>query len=198
MSGGFASVLSEGQPAQLDLGQAVVRCRVVGFTGPEVVLELGGEVPEEALGPGAVTFLVIEAQGRLHALKAKLRHGSAESEMVVTLLDSFGQRRLFSRAPLVLPAHLRPAGDDGDPWTTFTRDISAGGLRVARQSSYREADEHEVVVGLVQAAHEIRARASLVRATDTDVSLSFSEIGSDDRLLLAQLTFAYHRRGAVR
>lgn len=197
MSSGFASVLSEGQPAQLDLGEEVVRCRVVGFTGPDVVLELGSELPEEALGPGSVTFLVIEAEGRLHALKAQLRHGSAETEMIVTLLDSFGQRRLFSRAPLVLPAHLRPAGDAGDPWTTFTRDISAGGLRVARQSSYREADEHEVVIGLVQAGHEIRARASLVRATDSDVSLSFTEIAAEDRLLLAQLSFAYHRRRAV-
>jgi c-di-GMP-binding flagellar brake protein YcgR len=118
--------------------------------------------------------------------------------MVVTLLDSFGQRRLFSRAPLVLPAHLRPAGDGGDHWTTFTRDISAGGLRVARQSSYREAQEHEVVIGLVQASHEISARAQAVRVTGTDVSLSFTEIAPEDRLLLAQLTFAYHRRSAVR
>ena len=54
------------------------------------------------------------------------------------------------------------------------------------------------MIGLVQAGHEIRARAGLVRATDTDVSLSFTEIASEDRLLLAQLTFAYHRRGAVR
>src|SRR5204862_6644163 len=113
MATGFASVLSEGQPAQLDLGGEVVRCRVVGFTGPEVVLEIRGELPEEPLGPGSVTFLIIEAQGRLHALKAQLRHGSAETEMIVSLLDSFGQRRLFSRAPLVLPAHLRPAGDSG-------------------------------------------------------------------------------------
>ena len=198
MATGFASVLSEGQPAQLDLGEEVVGCRVVGFTGPEVVLELKGELPEEALGPGSVTFLVIEAQGRLHALKAKLRHGSAESEMVVTLLDSFGQRRLFSRAPLVLPAHLRPAGDSGDPWTTFTRDISAGGLRVARQSTYRPATVHEIVLGLVQAQHEIKAQAQVVRETDKDLSLSFTQIAPEDRLVLAQLTFAYHRRGAVR
>src|SRR5690349_25123593 len=111
MSASFASVLSEGQPAQLDLGEEVVRCRVVGFTGPEVVLELG-ELPEEELGPGSVSFLVIEAEGRLHALKAETRPGSTEREMVVTLVDSFrlGQRRLFSRAPLVLPAPLRPVG----------------------------------------------------------------------------------------
>jgi hypothetical protein len=36
-----------------------------------------------------------------------------------------------------------------------------------------------------------------VRETATDLSLSFTEIEPEDRLLLAQLTFAYHRRGAV-
>jgi c-di-GMP-binding flagellar brake protein YcgR len=85
-------------------------------------------------------------------------------------------------------------GDTEEPWTTFTRDVSAGGLRVARQSGYREAGELEVVLGLVQADREIRARAVEVRVTDTDVSLSFTDIEAEDRLLLAQLTFAYHRR----
>ena len=190
-------MLSEGQPAQLDLGEEVVACHVVGFTGAEVVLELK-EAPEEAPRPGSVLFLLLETDGRLHALKTQLRNDAAEKEMVVTLVDSFrlGQRRLFSRAPLVLPAHLRPAGDSGDPWTTFTRDISAGGLRIARQSGYREADLHEVVLGLVQANREIRAIAETVRLTPSDVSLSFTDIEAEDRLLLAQLTFAYHRRRA--
>jgi hypothetical protein len=35
-----------------------------------------------------------------------------------------------------------------------------------------------------------------VRVTDTDLSLSFTAIEAEDRLLLAQLTFAYHRRRA--
>ena len=92
---------------------------------------------------------------------------------------------------------MRPAGDTEDPpTTTFTRDISAGGLRIARQSGYREADLHEVVLGLVQANREIRVTAETVRVTDADVSLSFTDIEAEDRLLLAQLTFAYHRRRA--
>jgi hypothetical protein len=170
---------------------------VVGFSGADVVLEVGK--PAEEPAQGSVAFLLLEAEGRLHALKTAIRPGTRESEMTVTLLDSFrlGQRRLFSRAPLVLPAHLRPAGDAEKPWTSFTRDISAGGLRVARQSSYRPADLHEVVLGLVKVQREIRALATVVRASDKDLSLSFSEIDADDRLLLAQLTFAYHRRGAV-
>ena len=35
---------------------------------------------------------------------------------------------------------------------------------------------HEVVIGLVQADREIKATAETVRVTDTDVSLSFTEI----------------------
>jgi hypothetical protein len=36
-----------------------------------------------------------------------------------------------------------------------------------------------------------------VRVTDTDVSLRFTEIEAEDRLLRGQLTFAYHRRRAA-
>jgi hypothetical protein len=198
MATGFASALSEGQPAQLDLGEEAVPCVVVGFSGADVVLAPGGAVPPEAIGPGNLSYLLIEAGGTLHALKAQVRGGFSDGELVATLLDPFrlGQRRTFSRAPLVLPAHLRPLGDENPPATTFTRDISAGGLRVARQTSYREADAHEIVLGLVQANREIRATAETVRATATDVSLSFVDIGAEDRLILAQLTFAYHRRSA--
>jgi len=194
---GFGSALSEGQPAQLDLGDEAVPCLVVGFNGADIVLAFQ-EMPEDGLPENGISFLLIEADGRLHALKSYVRPGSAENEYVATLLDPFrlGQRRNFSRAPLVLPAHLRPDGDDGERWTTFTRDISAGGVKVARQSSYREAGIHDVVIGLVQVDREIKAKAEPVRVTDSDVSLSFTEIGAEDRLLLAQLTFAYHRRRA--
>ena len=198
MATGFASALSEGQPAQLDLGDEAVPCLVVGFSGADVVLAPGGAIPEDALAPGNTSYLLIEADGTLQALKAHVRPGYTEGELVATLLDPFrlGQRRNFSRAPLVLPAHVRPAGDTEDPTTTFTRDISAGGLRIARQSGYREADLHEVVLGLVQANREIRVTAETVRVTPADVSLSFTDIEAEDRLLLAQLTFAYHRRRA--
>jgi PilZ domain len=197
MATGFGSALSEGQPAQLDLGEEAVPCLVVGFDGADIVLAFQA-MPEEGLPSNGISFLLIEAEGRLHALKARVRPGSTHGEFVATLLDPFrlGQRRTFSRAPLVLPAHLRPEGDEEKPWTSFTRDISAGGLRVARQSSYREADVHEVVIGLVQADREIKAKARPVRITDGDVSLSFTEIEAEDRLLLGQLTFAYHRRRA--
>lgn len=197
MTTGFGSALSEGQPAQLDMGEEAVPCLVVGFDGADIVLAFQA-MPDEGLPSNGISFLLIEAEGRLHALKAHVRPGGTDGEFVATLLDPFrlGQRRSFSRAPLVLPTHLRPAGDEDKPWTSFTRDISAGGLRVARQSSYRQADLHDVVIGLVQADREIKAAAVPVRITDRDISLSFTQIEAEDRLLLAQLTFAYHRRRA--
>src|SRR3954451_4284657 len=200
MATGFASALSEGQPAQIDLGEDALPCLVVGFDGADVMLAPSAPIPPEAIGEDGLTaYVLIEAGGSLQALKAHIRPGQSEGELVATLLDPFrlGQRRNFSRAPLVLPAHLRPAGTTEDPKTTFTRDVSAGGLRVAKQSSYVEADVHEVVLGLVQANREIRALAETVRVTPADVSLSFTDIEAEDRLLLAQLTFAYHRRRAA-
>jgi PilZ domain len=197
MKTGFGSALSEGQLAQLDLGTEAVPCHVVGFNGADIVLAFDKE-PDNGLPANGISFLLIEFDGRLHALKAYVRAGSGEGEYVATLLDRFrlGQRRNFSRAPLVLPVHLRPLGDDEKPWTSFTRDLSAGGLRVARQASYREAEYHEIAIGLVGAGREIRATATPVRVTDTELSLSFTAIEPEDRLLLAQLTFAYHRRAA--
>ena len=38
MATGFASALSEGQPAQIDLGEDALPCLVVGFTGADVML----------------------------------------------------------------------------------------------------------------------------------------------------------------
>jgi hypothetical protein len=193
--------LTEGQPAQLDLGEAAVPCLVVGFSGADVVLAPRAPLPPDALIEDAISYLLIDTgTGGLQALKAQVRRGAADTdELVATLLDPFrlGQRRTFSRAPLVLPAHLRPLGSEAAPVTTFTRDVSAGGLRIARQSALEAADVHEVVLGLVQAGREIRATAETVRETDQDVSLAFIQIEAEDRLLVAQLTFAFHRRRAA-
>lgn len=201
MATGFASALTEGQPAQLDLGVEAFPCVVVGFTGADVVLAPTVPLPAEALEEAdGDSYLLIDAGGSLQALKARVQESGTGGELVATLLDPFrlGQRRNFSRAPLVVPAHLRPLGDEAPPNTTFTRDISAGGLRVKRQSTYRPAATHSIILALVQAGLEIAATAATVRETDQDVSLRFVEISAEDRLLLAQLTFAYHRRSAGR
>ena len=85
MATGFASALSEGQPAQLDLGEEAVPCLVVGFSGADVVLAPGGTIPEDALAPGNTSYLLIEADGTLQALKARVRAGYTEGELVAWL-----------------------------------------------------------------------------------------------------------------
>ena len=134
MATGFASALSEGQPAQLDLGEEAVPCLVVGFTGADVVLAPGGEFPPDALAPGNTSYLLIEAGGSLQALKAHVRAGlqpRASSSPRCSIRSGSA-----SAAPSAAPRSscprtcARPATED-PPKTTFTRDISAGGLRVA-------------------------------------------------------------------
>src|SRR3954453_13488844 len=101
MATGFASALSEGQPAQIDLGEDALPCLVVGFDGADVMLAPGGPIPPETIGPpGLIAYLLIEAGGSLQALKANIRRGFNQGDLVATLLDPFrlGQRRSFSRA----------------------------------------------------------------------------------------------------
>ena len=78
----FASALSEGQPAQLDLGEEAVPCLVVGFTGADVVLAPSEPLPEDALAPGySITYLLIEAGGTLQALKADVRRAGGQHDV---------------------------------------------------------------------------------------------------------------------
>ena len=169
MATGFASALSEGQPAQLDLGEEAVPCLVVGFQGSDVMLAPGAALPEDAIGQTRTTaYLLIEAGGALHALKAEVRPGYAEGELVATLLDPFrlGQRRNFSRAPIVLPGPPAP-----DRATTTSRGRRSPATSApaacawpssrptARPASTRSCS------GLVQADREIRAAAAEVRVT---------------------------------
>jgi c-di-GMP-binding flagellar brake protein YcgR len=111
---------------------------------------------------------------------------------VVSVTDGFqlGQRRRYSRAPLALPVRLRPLGG-GEEWETATRDLSAGGVRVARTGTPgEESDELQVVL---EAAGGIRAEGEVVRRTDTDLSLRFTAIAEDAVVLLQQIAVAYYR-----
>ena len=199
MATGFASALSEGQPAQLDLGDEAVPCLVVGFTGADVVLAPSAELPEDALSPG-LTHVSADRRRRHPCRRSRRRSAgpaptASSSPRCWTRSDSGSAARSRARRSSC-PLTCARSATRSPPKTTFTRDISAGGLRVARQSSYQPADVHNVVIGLVQAGREIKATAETVRETDQDVSLSFIDIETEDRLILAQLTFAYHRRRA--
>ena len=112
--------------------------------------------------------------------------------MVLRLSDSIrlGQRRIFSRAPISLPVVVKSR--DGDEWTTVTRDVSAGGVCVARAGARSVDGALELRIRV--ADHEVVAEAVAMRVTTDDLGLRFEQIQRDDRLLLASLALAYHRR----
>ena len=193
-------ILVEGQVVVLDLGgrTQALTCRVLGFGGSTVVLapvSPPSGSTAEALAPDATAYVIVDDDGQIHALRARVGSASDGAEIVVTVTDAFqlGQRRRYSRAPLVLAARMR-APASGDEWETVTRDISAGGLRVARTDAPGEAsDVLEIVLEAPQAGLRIAAGAEVVRRTPIDVSLRFTRIEPQDATLLLQLAVAYYR-----
>jgi c-di-GMP-binding flagellar brake protein YcgR len=195
-----AQLLTEGHVVQLDLGgkTSVLPCRVLGFTGPAVVL--GPIVPAtaptaEAIHAGRDAYVVIDHDEQVHALRSSVRAGSEPGEVLVTVTDAFrlGQRRRYSRAPLALTATVSAlAGSES--WESVTRDISAGGARMARIGHEGEqADELAVVLSSAPAGLRIETEAAVVRRSQRDLALHFTEIDAADVALLTQITIAYYR-----
>lgn len=190
MSYGMLPQLVEGQPARLDVGESLP-CRVIGFSGSDVVLALEQQ-PEDPPALGDQAYLLIESAGRMQAVRGRI--GSPPGEEVILRLSDdirLGQRRTFSRAPLALPARVRSL-DGGDAWSTVTRDVSAGGVCVGREGA--DPGDGSLEVRIQVADHEVVAEAVAVRVTVDDLGLRFEEIERNDRMLLASLALAYHRR----
>src|SRR5215208_4614978 len=195
-----ANMLTEGQVVQLDLGgkTSALPCRVLGFGGSTVMLAPvvpATAPPAEAIEAGRDASVIIDGDQQGHALRAKVRPGSAPGEVVVTVTDAFrlGQRRRYSRAPLALPATVA-ALPGGEPWETVTRDISAGGVRMARTGAAGEqADALSVVLAAPAAGLRMETQAEVVRRSQRDLSLRFTSIADGDVALLTQITVAYYR-----
>ena len=98
-----------------------------------------------------------------------------------------GQRRVFSRAPIPLPVRVSTGSAD---WSSVTRDVSAGGVCVAREGA---PGDGTVELTINVAGHEVRAAGRVVRVTAADLGVQFEQIEDQDRLLLASLALAYHR-----
>ena len=146
--------LVEGQPAALDVGESLP-CRIIGFSGPEVVLALEAQ-PAETIAVGMRAYLMLESNGQLQAVRGEITAPSAE-EVVLRLTDDIrlGQRRVFSRAPIPLPAEVRTK--DGSTWTTTTRDVSAGGVCVGREGA--DPGDGPLELKITVASHEVVCEA---------------------------------------
>jgi hypothetical protein len=181
--------LVEGQPARLDVGESLP-CRIIGFSGPEVVLALEMQ-PEEEIERGQSAYLLLESEGQLQAVRGQITAPSAD-EVVLRVTDDIrlGQRRVFSRAPIPLPVRVR-THDGSAEWTSTTRDVSAGGVCVGREGADPGPGPLELTITV--ASHEVVAQARIRRLTDTEVGVQFERIEDSDRLLLASLALAYHR-----
>jgi PilZ domain len=185
--------LVEGQRARLDAGVSLP-CRVIGFSGPDVVLALDAPAPPDVLAAGGLGYLLVESEdGQLHAVRGRIAAPPGD-EVVLRLTDRvrLGQRRLFSRAPIALAATLRDPGT-GESWSTVTRDISAGGVCAAHDPG--AARDAQLELTLEVGEHTVAAEVRVARAGDGELGLSFHRLERDDRLLLAALALAYHRRG---
>jgi c-di-GMP-binding flagellar brake protein YcgR len=195
-----ANMLTEGQVVQLDLGgkTTALPCRVLGFGGSTVMLApvVPASAPTaDAILGGREGYVILDADNQVHALRARVTSSSEANEVVVAVTDSFrlGQRRQYSRAPLALPATVS-AFPSGEAWETVTRDISAGGVRMARTGAAGEqAEALTVVLTSAAAGLRIETKADVVRRSQRDLSLRFSEIADGDVALLTQITVAYYR-----
>src|SRR5438046_853312 len=133
----------EGALATLDLAWDTepLLCRVVAFGRDDVLLAphkaLDG-LQQAALRRGEDAYLLLDAGSDLRALRCRPSSLTEAGDVVALITDGIrlGQRRMFSRADLVLPTSVTPLGGAGEPLMTFTRNVGAGGVRLARQSGH--------------------------------------------------------------
>jgi hypothetical protein len=190
----FMPLLAEGTRGQLDLGiHGCSDCRVAGFAGPNVFLEVrdGVHLGEES----QPAYLVLEDGSQLRAMRGRVERGDLPGTAVLRMTDSFpGQRRLFSRAPLAVRTHVRSLGPGGSEWDTFTGDIGAGGVRLARRPEWDGATGCELTLAPAESV-QIVVEAAVVRVEPDALGLRFTRIEPSARALLAELALAFHRAG---
>jgi len=198
------SQLVEGALVSLDLGReaAPLLCRIIAFGGDDVVLHPNAEPDVDqqvALAAGVESYLLLDAGNDVRALRCKPSMPNEAGDVVAEITDQFrlGQRRMFSRADLVLPVTVTALGGAGEAvgeaWRTFTRDVSAGGVRLARQSGYAAAPRHAVVIQLPAGEKPVETVVEIRRETATDLGMCFIGIEPDDRVRLEQAAIIWTR-----
>jgi hypothetical protein len=199
-----AAQLVEGALVSLDVGPDAepLLCRIVAFGGDDVVLHPNREPDLDqqlALARGVESYLLLDGGNDVRALRCKPSLPTEAGDVVAEISDQFrlGQRRMFSRADVVLPVTVTPldgAGHAvGEAWRTFTRDVSAGGVRLARQSGYQPATRHAVVMQLPAGERAVETVVEIKRETATDLGMCFVKIEPDDRVRLEQAAIIWTR-----
>ena len=185
----FTPLLSEGRLGQLDLGlNGCEPCRITGFAGRDVFLKVEDHLfAEGSVLPG---YLLLDDSGTLQAVRGTVERTGADSAVLHLSDGVAGQRRLFSRAPLVLPAHVRDL-DSERRWDTFTRDVSAGGVRIARDAAFDDRTQRSAIT-LTVADVRFVAEVVTTHVASDGIGMRFVNIQPEHRALLAELALAYH------
>jgi hypothetical protein len=190
-------ILHEGARVTLDAGgdTAMVECRVVGLTGDVLaLLPIRFPPPETSrrLAMRVPCLVLFDAGGQVRALRGTPAGVRSGGYLLVALADRFrlGQKRRYSRAPLVLAVELTdPVG--GEAWTSETIDVSATGMRVRRPDVGEPARGGNVRISIPDG--DVVGPATLVRAEREWISYNLAELAPGDRDRLATLVLAYHR-----
>ena len=187
----FRPALTEGGSVNLEIGRESLRCRLVGFNGPDVLLMPSESVSprlSELLGVQLAGFILFDDDdGNLIAQRGTVLAGSTKGSLGFRVTDGFrtGQRRAYSRAPLDLGVSI------GD-WTTTALDVSAGGLKVAGEGNPGLSPVVELALDLGDGKPKVTATASIVRVTPEAVSVRFETVDPADRMRIARLVLAWH------
>ena len=180
----------------LEIGRESLRCRLVGFNGPDVLLMPSESVTgrlRDLLGVQLAGFILFhDDDGNLHAQRGTILAASTPGSLGFRVTDGFrtGQRRAYSRAPLELEATI-------GEWSTTTLDVSAGGIRVAGEGNPGLPPVVQLAIDLGDDQAKVTATASLVRVTPEAVSFRFESVEAADRMRIARIVLAWHFQQAA-
>src|SRR4051794_24968570 len=190
-------VIAEGDTVALDRGGdvRVLEYSIVAFLGPSIVLRpvLAARLTTpDAPDEGAQVYLLVPVSDGLRALAGSVR--PLDPPLIVfEMSDSFslGQRRWWSRAPVVLRARLEPRGGGPPPTDTETVDVSPGGVKVKRQPGMPVWPRYTVVLSGDLLGEPLTAEAVPARAEPSQLGLRFTDVAAQDQQRLAALVLAH-------
>jgi hypothetical protein len=128
--------------------------------------------------------------GHTRALRGTVRYGDAHEFLVFQGTDPFelAQRRRYSRAPIVVPATVTPAG--GDPTPCMTVDLSPGGAQLEAGPAIEPATACAVEIALPDGPAAVQGVT--LPARGGALGLRFDVVGLEDRRRLARAVLDWH------
>jgi hypothetical protein len=177
----------------IDSDDHVVDCRVAAVQGSVATLRRIGEVPSEVLDkftPGALGYLLFEHHGLKTALKGIATAGQNEqASLAFVVIDGvqLPERRAAERVSLEALVRISADGDSGEGVEATAANVSVGGVLLERPAGLVDGPDFRLELSLDHDPEPIRCRATVVRATPTQVALKFIEIADADRIRLAGL-----------